>query len=100
MSKRTKKVGPVGRFGPRYGARDRHRFRDVETRQKQPHTCPSCGHPKLRRIGTGLWQCRKCQNKFAGGAYFPRTDAGLTAEKLIQGVIEKLSAVESAGREA
>jgi len=44
MSKRTKKVSSVGRFGPRYGVRDRVRTRDIEARQKGAHTCPSCGH--------------------------------------------------------
>lgn len=95
MSKRTKKVGPVGRFGPRYGTRDRVRFRDIEVRQKAFHTCPNCGHPKVKRLHTAIWQCRKCDMKFAGGAYVPKTDAALGAEKQIQGVIEKLKATES-----
>lgn len=90
MSKRTKKVGPSGRFGPRYGVRDRVRFRDVEERRRRPHTCPSCGHPTVRRVSTALWQCRKCQAKFAGGAYVPQTDANIGVQKLIQGVVEKL----------
>ena len=90
MSKRTKKVGATGRFGPRYGVRDRVRIRDVERRQHAPHTCPSCGQPKVRRVATSIWECRKCGTKFVGGAYQPRTDAGLGVEKAIQGVLEKL----------
>jgi large subunit ribosomal protein L37Ae len=92
MSKRTKKVGASGRFGPRYGVRDRVRWRDVHNREKAAHTCPSCGHPKLRRVATAIWSCRKCGTKFAGGAYYPKTDAGLGVEKAIQGVLEKLRA--------
>lgn len=95
MSKRTKKAGPVGRFGPRYGTRDRVRFRDVETRQKQSHTCPSCGHAKVKRVSTSVWQCRKCEAKFAGGAYFPVTDGQITVQKIIQGVVDKLNAGQS-----
>lgn len=101
MSKRTKKVGPSGRYGPRYGVRDRVKMRDVERREKQPHTCPSCGHPKVHRWATSIWLCRKCGTKFAGGAYLPKTDAGLSAEKAIQGVLEKLRAqAEGAGEAA
>ena len=95
MSQRTKKVGPSGRFGPRYGTRDRVRFREIEVRQKAPHTCPSCGHPTVKRLNTSIWQCRKCQTKFAGGAYIPKTDAALGAEKQIQGVLEKMKAFET-----
>jgi large subunit ribosomal protein L37Ae len=94
MSKRTKKVGSMGRVGPRYGVRDRVRTRDIEIKQKAAHTCPSCGAPKVFRVSTALWQCTKCKNKFAGGAYFPRTDAALGVEKLIQGVIEKMGSPE------
>lgn len=92
MSKRTKKVGLTGRYGPRYGVRDRVRTRDVERRQKGAHTCPSCGHPKVARIATAVWGCRKCGLKFTGGAYLPKTDAGQGVEKAIQGVLEKLRA--------
>ena len=95
MSKRTKKVSSVGRFGPRYGVRDRVRTRDIEARQKGAHTCPSCGHAKLKRLATSVWQCRKCEAKFAGGAYYPQTDANIGVQKLIQGVVEKLNQGES-----
>lgn len=90
MAKRTKKVGATGRFGPRYGVRARVRWRDVQARQTQAHSCPSCGHPKVRRLHTSIWSCRKCGIKFAGGAYTPRTDAALGVEKSIAGVLEKV----------
>lgn len=100
MSKRTKKVGPAGRFGPRYGVRDRVRWRDVHDREKGPHSCPTCGHPKVSRIHTAIWECSKCGTKFAGGAYYPRTDAGLGVDKAIQGVLEKLRAQQEGATEA
>jgi large subunit ribosomal protein L37Ae len=90
MAKRTKKVGPTGRFGPRYGVRSRVRWRDVETRQKQWHTCPHCGHAKVKRLSTAIWECRKCASKFTGGAYTPRTAAALGVDKSIAGVLEKV----------
>lgn len=97
MSKRTKKVGAAGRFGPRYGVRDRVRWRDVHRRQKQRQTCPACGRPQIVRADTSIWACRKCGLKFVGGAYAPRTDAGLGVEKAIQGVLEKLRAEREGG---
>jgi large subunit ribosomal protein L37Ae len=88
MAKRTKKVGPVGRFGSRYGVRARMMVRNVELVQKSKHKCPSCGHLKVRRVSTSIWQCRKCNVKFAGGAYYPKTEAGQNIEKMISGEIK------------
>ncbi len=75
MAKRTKKAKSVGRFGARYGVRIRRRIREIETRQKGYHLCPSCSAVRVTRVSTGIWQCRKCDHKFAGGAYFPETPA-------------------------
>jgi large subunit ribosomal protein L37Ae len=88
MAKRTKKVGPVGRFGARYGVRARTRVRNIELVQKAKHVCPSCGHKKVKRISTSIWQCGKCNIKFAGGAYYPKTEAGQNVEKMLRGEIE------------
>lgn len=85
MAKRTKKVGPAGRFKARYGVRSRNRIRNVELIQHQKHICPSCGQQSVKRISTSIWQCRKCTIKFAGGSYIPRTEAGLNVEKVIRG---------------
>ena len=71
MSRGTKKVKSAGRFGARYGLRIRRRFTDVEVRQKARHACPSCQMGRVKRVSTGIWQCRKCEYKFAGGAYTP-----------------------------
>ena len=88
MAKRTKKVGPAGRLGSRYGVRARTKLRNVEIIQKAKHNCPSCGHLKVKRISTSIWQCRKCGTKFAGGAYLPRTESGQNIEKMLRGEVE------------
>jgi large subunit ribosomal protein L37Ae len=88
MAKRTKKVGSAGRFQARYGVRARTRVRNVEIMQKANHICPSCGHQKVKRISTSIWECRKCRVKFAGGAYLPRTESGQNIEKMLRGEIE------------
>jgi large subunit ribosomal protein L37Ae len=85
MAKRTKKVGSAGRFQSRYGVRSRTRLRNVEIVQKAKHICPSCGHKKVKRLSTSIWQCRKCMIKFAGGAYYPRTESGQNIEKMLRG---------------
>ena len=73
---RTKKVGSAGRFGPRYGKKQRKIVAEIEKLQKQRHICPKCGMRYVKRLGTGIWFCRKCGAKFAGGAYIPFAEKG------------------------
>jgi len=74
----TKKVGPTGRFGPRYGMKIRALSREVEIKTKQKYKCPSCGAMRVKRESTAIWKCRRCGLKFAGGAYTPTTSATVT----------------------
>jgi len=85
MTKRTKKVGTAGRFQSRYGVRSRTRIREIESVQKQKHVCPRCGQHAVKRTSTGIWTCRKCGTTFAGGAYFPQTEAGTSIDKILKG---------------
>jgi large subunit ribosomal protein L37Ae len=94
MAKRTKKVGPAGRFQARYGVRARTRVRNVELIQKAKHKCPSCGNKSVKRVDTGIWQCRKCKTKFAGGAYIPKTEAGQNIDKVLKGEITPKEVVQ------
>jgi large subunit ribosomal protein L37Ae len=72
---RTKVVGIAGRYGARYGATLRKKVKDVLTKRYAPHTCPFCGHSgRVVRLSTGIWTCKKCGAKWAGGAYLPRTE--------------------------
>jgi len=89
MSRRTKKLGPAARFGPRYGLRIRNLVRDIEVIQKQWHKCPNCGARRVKRISSGIWQCRKCGYKFAGGMYFPRTQLRDMVETALETVKSK-----------
>jgi large subunit ribosomal protein L37Ae len=65
--------GSAGRFGPRYGRFIRKRVAEVEAVEHATHRCPRCDTLSVRRNGTGIWLCRKCNFKFAGGAYVPQT---------------------------
>ncbi len=66
---RTKKVGPVGRYGVRYGKGTKKRVIEIEKSQKAKHTCPSCMKLTMKREATGIWVCKKCGMKLAGRAY-------------------------------
>jgi len=68
---RTKKVRQAGKFGARYGKRVRQRFIDIEKKQRKNHLCPYCKKQGIKRLATGIWQCKKCNTKFASGAYEP-----------------------------
>jgi len=72
---RAKKVGPKGRLGPRYGTKIRKLAFEVERKLGQRYKCPSCGAIKVKRVGTSIWQCRRCGVKFAGAAYSPSAAA-------------------------
>lgn len=76
MTKRTRKVGTTARFGARYGIKIRRQIRDVEARVKSKYICPQCQHQTVRRVSTAIWLCKKCNLKFAGGAYTPMTPIG------------------------
>ena len=47
------------------------------------HNCPKCDTVAVARKGTGIWECRKCSYKFAGGTYQPVTPAMKIAQRAI-----------------
>lgn len=83
---RTKKVGPTGGFGPRYGATVRKRYIAVVTKLKIPQKCPQCSSQAVRRKSVGVWRCRKCGFTFSGGAYVSSTKLGTIARRAAKGI--------------
>jgi large subunit ribosomal protein L37Ae len=79
--KRTKKIGPTGGLGVRYGATVRKRYSEILSQMKEKHVCPQCSSKSVRRESVGIWVCSRCGFKFAGGAYVPTTKVGVTAER-------------------
>lgn len=69
----VRKVGTTGRFGPRYGMRTKKVVASIERMQKQKQSCPRCERLSLKRIATGIWLCKKCKLKIAGGSYMPQS---------------------------
>ncbi|MEM3445312.1 MAG: 50S ribosomal protein L37ae [Thermoplasmata archaeon] len=78
MSRRTKKVGIAGKYGARYGIRIRRRLYEVETAMKAKHPCPECNTGVLKRVSTGVFECRKCGVKIASSAYYPTPPRAIT----------------------
>jgi large subunit ribosomal protein L37Ae len=60
---------PTKRFGSRYGRKPRKKFALIEAQQRAKHKCPHCSRVDVRRLALGIWQCGKCEIKFAGKAY-------------------------------
>ena len=73
-----------GRFGVRYGTKNRKLMADIEEKMHAGYVCSKCGAKKITRTGTGIWQCTKCRHTFAGGSYVPQTPAHLTVLRAVQ----------------
>lgn len=90
MAQSTKKVLSAGRYGARYGGLARKKIAAVERVQHTKHACTSCGAEAVKRVSTGIFECRKCDYTFAGGAYVPSTGAGRGAGKTLRAINDKL----------
>jgi large subunit ribosomal protein L37Ae len=66
---KKKKVKAAGRFGARYGRRVRTKIADIESSQRKKQNCIFCDGT-AKRLSKGIWQCKKCNKKFAGHAYY------------------------------
>ncbi|TGC10537.1 50S ribosomal protein L37ae [Methanolobus halotolerans] len=94
MAKKYTRKGRVsrsaGRFGVRYGRKDRKLVADLEEKMRMPHTCARCARPTVGRVGTGIWKCSKCDYTFAGGTYLPQTSVGKTVTRSVRKATEKI----------
>jgi large subunit ribosomal protein L37Ae len=86
-----KVTGSSGRFGCRYGRFVRKRVNDLEKISRALHRCPKCDMESVARKGTGIWECRKCGYKFAGGAYQPTTPTMKIAQRAIDRTVVEVS---------
>lgn len=69
MTKKVEKLKSTKRFGARYGPRNKIKFDKIEKVQRSYQKCPYCNYMKVKRLSTGIWECRKCSIKFTGKAY-------------------------------
>lgn len=68
------------RFGSRYGSRIR---KNVDEAEDRDYECPECSSD-LNRNAAGIWQCKKCGKKFAGGSYDFETGAQEQLQKALE----------------
>jgi len=80
MAEVQKGLGPVKRYGTRYGRTIKLKVANIEIEQKQRHKCPYCGKPKVDRVSYGIWQCDKCKAKFTARAYTVGTKLSLAEQ--------------------
>jgi large subunit ribosomal protein L37Ae len=82
-----RKVGLAGGFGARYGTVARRQYVEIVTGLRSKHECPRCKFQTVKRFSVGVWHCRKCGFKFAGGAYTPTTKLGEIAARATRGLM-------------
>lgn len=80
-----RKTRSAGRFGVRYGTKNRKLVADIEEKMRAGYACSKCGAIKVKRTATGIWKCTKCGNTFTGGSYVPQTSAHLTVLRAVHG---------------
>jgi len=91
LKAKGRKTRSAGRFGTRYGVKNRKLVADIEEKMHADYACSNCGALKLKRIATGIWKCTKCEVSFTGGSYIPQTAAHQTVLRAVQ--VEKRLAV-------
>jgi large subunit ribosomal protein L37Ae len=52
-----------------YGKKLRLKTAEVKKKSKKLYKCPSCSRVAVKREANGVWKCRKCNTKFASGAF-------------------------------
>jgi large subunit ribosomal protein L37Ae len=95
-------LGPVKRYGVRYGRTTKYRAAMIEFEQRRPQKCPYCGVAQAHRLATGIWHCKKCDAKFAGPAYYIPTKApsSMAEEKALEAAPEEEAEEEAEEAEA
>ena len=77
-----KKVKLTGKFGARYGRGIKKKINSTEQSSHAKYVCPKCNKKTIKRISAGIWKCRKCNAKIAGGAYSLTTSSTEMIEKI------------------
>ena len=70
MPTKLKKIKSAGRFGARYGKTPKERLVNVEKKQRVKQKCLFCNKNGVKRLSKGIWQCFKCNKKFASNTFY------------------------------
>lgn len=89
QSKRTKKVGIVGKYGTRYGSSLRKQIKKIEVSQHSKYFCSFCGKYGMKRVAVGIWKCKGCSKTQAGGAYTLNTPSSVTVRSTVRRLREQ-----------
>jgi len=100
MAEKDQGLGPVKRFGVRYGRTVKFKRAAIEIMQKQSTKCPYCHKDKVEKITKGVWHCTKCHNKFTGQAYTFVAKPSITALPPIEEVLAEQETPEEEAEEA
>ncbi|KAF0852338.1 60S large subunit ribosomal protein eL43 (rpL37A) [Andalucia godoyi] len=92
MTKRTLKVGIVGKYGTRYGANLRKRAKKLEVSTHAKHFCHFCGKYSIKRTAVGIWHCNACSKTVAGGAWSLHTASSTAVRSTIRRLRELVEA--------
>ena len=84
MGRKTKKVGVVRKYGTRYGASLRKQVKKIDISQHARYTCTFCGKDSVKREATGIWNCKACRKKIAGGAFVLSTATAATVRSTVR----------------
>jgi large subunit ribosomal protein L37Ae len=70
MATKSKKTKASGRFGAKHGKKARDKLVKVEDKQRIKQTCPFCKRDGVKRTAKGIWECKRCEKKFASNTYY------------------------------
>jgi large subunit ribosomal protein L37Ae len=70
MATKSKKTKSAGRFGAKHGKLVRTRLVKIESKQRLKQKCPFCEKLGVKRFSKGIWECSKCNKKFASNTYY------------------------------
>jgi len=70
------------RLRTRGGTSVRKQWTRITQIKRRKHKCPRCASPSVKRDSVGVWDCRKCGYRFAGGAYVPSTRTGQASHRI------------------
>ena len=70
MPSKLKKTKSAGRYGAKHGKKVRASLVKVESKQRVKQKCPFCSKLGVKRISKGIWNCKRCEKKFASNTYY------------------------------
>ncbi|XP_049623504.1 60S ribosomal protein L37a-like [Suncus etruscus] len=81
MTKRTKKVGIVGKYGTHYSA---HIEIKIEISQHAKYIGSFCGKTKMKRRAVDIWHCGSCMKTITGDTWTYNTTSTVTVKTAIR----------------